>query len=116
MEFLCDKKGDFYFTEMNFRNDGNAICVTEFGVNLPYIMYLDRTGQDFSEEANPQETKKVWLYPELYSRHIFTGEGGIGEYFRNLRKTNCYTLYFKDDKRPLWKFLEYAIRKRIKLL
>ena len=116
MEFLCDKFGDFYFTEMNFRNDGNAICVTEFGVNLPYIMYLDKTGQDISKEINPKETKKIWLYPELYSRHIFTGEVGVLEYLRNLHKTNCYTLYFKDDKKPFWKFIEYAIYKRLKML
>lgn len=116
MEFLQDKNGINYFTEMNFRNDGNAICVTEFGVNLPYIMYLDKTGQDISGEISPKETKKVWLYPELYSRYIFTGEVGILEFFRNLHKTNCYTLYFKNDKKPFWKFFEYAIRKRLKLL
>lgn len=116
MEFLYDSKGESYFTEMNFRNDGNAICVTEFGVNLPYIMYLEKTGQNITEEVNPKETKKVWLYPELYFRHVFTGEIGILELFRNLRKANCYTLYFKDDKKPAWKFFEYAIRKRIKLL
>lgn len=116
MEFLYDSKGESYFTEMNFRNDGNAICVTEFGVNLPYIMYLEKTGQNITEEVNPKETKKVWLYPELYFMNVITGEIGILELFRNLCKANCYTLYFKDDKKPTWKFFEYAIRKRIKLL
>lgn len=26
-----------YFLETNFRNDGNAFCVTESGVNLPVV-------------------------------------------------------------------------------
>jgi len=37
MEFIRDKKGVDYFLEINMRNDGNAICVTGAGVNLPFI-------------------------------------------------------------------------------
>lgn len=38
VEFLRGKDGKDYFLEMNFRNDGNAICVTDAGYNLPYIL------------------------------------------------------------------------------
>ena len=51
IEFLRDKEGRDYFMEITFRNDGNAICVTEAGVNLPYIWYLSSVDKDYMEEA-----------------------------------------------------------------
>ena len=50
MEFLRDKYGNDYFMEINFRNDGNAISVTEAGVNLPYIWYAYNSSIDYNEE------------------------------------------------------------------
>ncbi len=117
MEFLCDKRGEAYFTEMNFRNDGNAICVTAFGVNLPYIMYLDRIGEKIGGETLvPYDAKAVWLCPELYFTRVLAGEVGLWEYMANLRKTTCSTICFKGDRRPFWKFLQYGIEKRLKRL
>lgn len=40
MEFLRGKDGKDYFMEINMRNDGNAICVTAAGVNLPYMVFI----------------------------------------------------------------------------
>ena len=39
MEFLRDSNGVDYYMETNFRNDGNAICVTKAGYNLPWLFY-----------------------------------------------------------------------------
>ena len=60
VEFLRDKNGQDYFMEINFRNDGNAICVTAAGVNLPYIWYLNCLGEDYTNESNKRITPKYY--------------------------------------------------------
>ena len=37
IEFIRSKNDEVYFLEINFRNDGNAYCVTAAGVNLPVM-------------------------------------------------------------------------------
>ena len=51
MEFLRGRDGRSYFLEINMRNDGNAYCVTTYGVNLPYLWYNHCVG---AESAVPQ--------------------------------------------------------------
>ena len=60
IEFLRDKQGQDYFMEINFRNDGNAICVTASGFNLPYLWYLSNTE---GAERVANEVCKLSLHP-----------------------------------------------------
>lgn len=118
IEFLHDKtSGRNYFTEMNFRNDGNAICVTKAGTNLPYIYYLSMIGGDYKNEINSSNIKKIYLVPEVYyfSRFI-AGEFGFREWATNMRKANCYTTFFKNDIKPFFWFIWLAIKKRLFIL
>lgn len=112
VEFLRDKNGNDFFTEMNFRNDGNAICVTAAGTNIPYIYYLATIGQDYKTEIKNSEVKKIYLMPEFYYfQRLLAGEISIKEWIRNARKTNCYTTYFKNDKKPFVYFLAQKIQR-----
>lgn len=114
VEFLRGKDGVSYFTEMNFRNDGNAVCQTAAGINIPYIYYLFYSGGDYKNELIESDLKTVWLMPELfYLKFLLKREFGIKEWYRNMRKANCYTTYFKDDKRPFYSFLLYLIKHSI---
>ena len=107
VEFLKDKNdGKSYFTEMNFRNDGNAVCVTFAGTNLPYILYLSMIGEDFIQELKNSSVKRIYLMPEFYYfQCLLAREFGLGEWRRNMKLTNCYTTYFKNDKKPFKYFL-----------
>lgn len=112
VEFLRDKNGNDFFTEMNFRNDGNAICVTAAGTNIPYIYYLATIGQDYKTEIKNSEVKKIYLMPEFYYfQRLLAGEISIKEWIRNVRKTNCYTTYFKNDKKPFVYFLAQKVHR-----
>ena len=51
--------------EINFRNDGNAICVTAAGFNLPYIWYLYNTGGNYREEIEASKVKPTYVMPEF---------------------------------------------------
>lgn len=108
VEYLRDKNGVDYFMEMNFRNDGNSICVTDSGTNLPYLWYLYYSGGDYKEELNQSTIRKIYWQPEFwYFSYIFSGEISWKEWYRNLRRTNSYSNYFKNDKRP-WRWFLYV--------
>lgn len=107
VEFLRDKYDKKnYFTEMNFRNDGNAICVTKAGMNIPYIIYLYYTNGNYLEEINNSCIRQIYLLPEFYYfKRMLAGEFGFKEWLKNVRKADVCTTYFKNDKKPFWWFL-----------
>lgn len=114
IEFLKDKSGEIYFTEMNFRNDGNAICVAKSGTNIHYILYLYFTGGDYLNEINQSKVERVYLVPEIYYfTCMLKHEFSFKEWCRNMRKANCYTTWFRNDPLPFFFFLYWAITKRL---
>lgn len=99
VEFLRDKNGKDYFTEMNFRNDGNAYCQTCAGMNVPYIMYLYYSGGDYKTELEKSEIHSIYMVPEFeYLQFKLKGEFGWKEWFQNMKKANCYNTFFRNDK------------------
>ena len=115
IEFLKDKNdGKFYFTEMNFRNDGNAYCVTASGTNIPYILFLAMTGGNYMREIEKSTVKTTYLCPEVYYfTCLLKREFGGAEWLRNMKKTTCYTTLHKNDIMPFLWFIWLAIKKRI---
>lgn len=71
MEFLRDELGNDFFMEINFRNDGNGICVTNAGVNLPYIWYLAGAGKEYHSEI-VQPLHDEYVMPE-FNQYILLG-------------------------------------------
>ena len=114
IEFLKDKSGVSYFTEMNFRNDGNAICVSKSGTNIHFILYLYQTGGDYLKEIEESKVERVYLMPEIYYfTCLLRGEFGLIEWYRNMRRANCYTTWFRSDPKPFFYFLYWAVTKRL---
>lgn len=111
MEFLRDKNGKDYFMEINFRNDGNAICTTAAGVSLPYVWYLSCIGQDYSVETN-KPIKPIYVMPDMAElKLLFTGKISIFEYLNDLRKTNRFMEFDLRDIRPFGTLLRNAIKR-----
>ena len=46
VEFLVDKSGEWYFTEINFRHDGHDYLITGAGINLPWLYCCAVTGEN----------------------------------------------------------------------
>ena len=113
LEFLRDKNGQDYFMEINFRNDGNAICVTAAGMSLPYIWYLDCLGNDYSNEAN-KEIKSVYVMPDMAElKLLVTRQISLREYISDFKKTNRFMEYDKRDSKPFWKLVIFHICSRL---
>ena len=103
VEFLRGKDGKDYFLEMNFRNDGNAICVTDAGFNLPYVWYLFETGKDYKKELVSSVFKPVEFCPDvIYYYHMMDGELSFREWYRTTKRSNSFTMYYKGDNRQFW--------------
>ena len=112
IEFLRDKTGKDYFMEINFRNDGNSICVTESGVNLPYIWYLYCCGENYKDECNHPITPKYVMPDSAELRLLLTKQINIFQYLSDLFKTDHFMEFDWKDLRP---FLE-MIRMKSKYL
>lgn len=107
LEFLRDKNGKDYFMEINFRNDGNAICVTAAGMSLPYIWYMDCLGADYSQEKN-KRIESVYVMPDMAElKLLVTRQISLKEYISDFKKTGRFMEYDKKDKRPFWKLVKY---------
>lgn len=109
LEFLRDKDGNDYFMEINFRNDGNAICVTAAGMSLPYIWYLDCIGKDYSQEKG-NRIKPVYVMPDMAElKLLVTKQISLKDYISDFRKTDRFMEYDKKDSIPFWKLIKYHL-------
>lgn len=55
LEFLVDKKGEWFFTEVNFRHDGHDYLITNAGINLPWLYCCAVTGEDVDLRPKPKK-------------------------------------------------------------
>lgn len=110
MEFLRDKQGKDYFMEINFRNDGNGICVTTAGVNLPYIWYLNCIGKDYIAEANKQIMPKYVMPDSAEIRLLVTKQINLFQYLGDLLKTDRFMEFDRKDQKPFWKLMQMKVK------
>ena len=110
LEFLRDKDGTDFFMEINFRNDGNAICVTAAGVNLPYIWYLSCIGKDYSAEVNKQIIPKYIMPDSAEIRLLVTRQISVFQYLSDLIKTDRFMEFDRKDMKPFWRMLKFKYK------
>lgn len=116
MEFIRGQDDKDYFLEMNFRNDGNAICVTDAGYNLPYIWYLYAIGGDYKYEISNSNYKPVFFCPEFfYFKDYVYGEISFLTWLKGMVKANSYTDYWKGDNHLYWLKMAYFILSQLKV-
>ena len=112
MEYLRDKKGNDYFMEINMRNDGNGICVTGAGVNLPYIWYQYCVGGDYKKEVS-NVIKDIFVMPEFDDfMLLLKRKVSLFTWLKDYKRTTTFMEYCDKDPQP------YYVRKKqfIKLL
>ncbi len=95
--------------EINYRNDGNAICTTGAGVSLPYVWYLYNIDGNYKEEAG-HTVKEIYVMPEFNDfKMMLSGEVGPLHWIRDVMKTDCFMEYSKNDKKPFWHYIKYRL-------
>ena len=116
IEFLRGVDGKDYFMEMNFRNDGNAICVTKAGINLPYLWYMANVGLDYKSELNSSEVNSIYVMPEFddFRCFVLTKKISLKEWYSDIKRSGAFMEYDKTDTSPFWHGLRDMIISKIK--
>lgn len=106
LEFIRDKNNTDYFMEINFRNDGNSICVTAAGMNLPYIWYLYNSGQAIQKELCYDSMKEVLVMPEFndVGNAIHHRISWI-QWLKDVKHTDRFMEFSKNDQKPFWMYI-----------
>lgn len=106
LEFLRDKDGNDYFMEINFRNDGNSICVTASGINLPYIWYLYNSGLSIDSELIYDSMREVLVMPEFNDiGNVIHRRIGLMTWLKDIKKTDRFMEFSKYDQKPFWMYI-----------
>lgn len=106
LEFIRDKNGIDYFMEINFRNDGNSICVTASGMNLPYIWYLSCSGQSYDAELCYDSMKEVLVMPEFQDvGNAVHHRISWFKWFKDVIHTDRFMDFSIQDQKPFWMYI-----------
>lgn len=117
MEFLRGKDGKDYFMEINMRNDGNSICVTAAGINLPYIWYCYSSGlEEWTKEATNIILETI-VMPEFDDFiNVIKRKISLLQWIRDIRQTNCFMEYDPTDLKPFFVGLNQQVSNYLKLI
>ena len=100
MEFIRGKDGKDYFLEINFRNDGNSISVTEAGVNLSYIWFAHCRNLDWQGKKR-YDLREIYVMPEYTEVGLwYIGEISFTRMIREFRKADVFMDFSNDDPKP----------------
>ena len=104
IEFIRSKDDKVYFLEINFRNDGNAWCVTAAGVNLPVIWVKANSGVDYKDEIH--EVKNITVMPEFQDlKLVLQRKVGLGQWLKDWRRTDAFLDWNRNDMKPFFRFI-----------
>ena len=101
IEFIRDTEGKDFFMEINFRNDGNAICVTEAGTNLPFLWYQLCLNKIDSLFSIPPIDRELFVIPEYTEINLwYEGKISLIRMIREFRQADCGMEYDPNDPAP----------------
>lgn len=111
IEFIRDKNGNDYFMEINLRNDGNAICVTSSGVNLPYLWHGSQYTEIIDDNISVNTYKRT--LPEFDDFFLFRQHKiSFMQWLKSIKEADSYMEFDKHDIRPfLYRILQLVISK-----
>lgn len=112
VEFMHNKKdGLIYFTEVNFRNDGENAFIVHGGVNLPFLHFQDLLNQPKKHFLPTTESKK-YIWEGIHFSNLIKKGISFREWLSDLKGIDGFLYYFKDDKAPFfYQFANKILRK-----
>ena len=97
----CKDDNKFYFTVINLRNDGAEALVTKYGANLPLNHVENLLGLPLTEQKVFHPGYYIWDMHHFLS--LIHRDISIITWIKEIKKSNGFMLYFKEDKKPFFK-------------
>lgn len=97
----CKTDGKLYFTEINLRNDGAEALVTKYGANLPLNHVEDMMGLPLTTQNEYYPGYYIWDMHHFLS--LIHRDIDVLTWIREIKKSNGFMLYFKEDTKPFYK-------------
>lgn len=106
VEFMHNKNdGKIYFTEINFRNDGENAFIVHNGVNLPFLHYQDLC--DLPKKSYiPSRKSRKYIWEGIHFNALIYRQISFWEWLKDLVGVQGFLYYFKDDPKPF--FIQFA--------
>ena len=109
IEFMRGRDNQIWFLEINFRNDGNAWCVTKAGINLPAIWAKSCLGLPYRDDI--KEPKRILMMPEFNDfKLVLQRKVGLWQWLKDWKRTDYFMEWDKNDKKPFWSYLYYKVK------
>lgn len=109
-EIMRGSDDKIWFLEINFRNDGNAWCVTKSGINLPVIWVKSCLDESYEEEI--RVPNKILMMPELQDfKLVLQRRLSFVQWLKDWKRTDYFMEYDKKDKKPFF----YAVLNKLHL-
>lgn len=115
VEFMHNKKdGLIYFTEVNFRNDGENAFIVHEGVNLPFLHFQDLLNQP-KKLFTPTTKSKKYIWEGVHFSNLIKRGISFREWLSDLKGVDGFLYYFKDDKAPFFYQFANKLLQRLRL-
>ena len=106
VEFIYDGT-DFYFIEVNLRNDATCYSICSAGINLPNIYVRLLTGRFLEMNPNLAEINSMAEFNDF--TFVLHGQISVFKWLHQLRCCKCKFYYDKNDRALFWSALKYWI-------
>ncbi len=112
-----EKKGKYYFIEINLRNDATCYSIAKAGVNLPYIYWAICNNQNYQKELTHkiEEITSMVEYSDILN--IIYRKVSVWQWLKDWKTSKCKYIYDPKDLKPLfmcwWLFVSHLVKKII---
>lgn len=106
---MIQSNGNYYFIEVNLRNDATCYAISKAGVNLPLAYIKSSIGDNINNLIN-HPIDEIYSMVELKDmKFVLKGKVAPHKWISQMRKSLCKYYYSYDDPKPL----KYAIQEII---
>lgn len=116
VEFLIDQDGQYYFTEINFRNSTWSYASTVLGMNLPAIWadsMLKGKVEDGLVRDIPDDTNAVVEIPDFKYR-VSNEKMSVWKWLKSVKQAKCRYMMGRKDAWPMLYFILCRVFKPIR--
>ena len=108
----CIDDNQFYFTEINLRNDGAEAFVTKYGANLPLNHVEDMLGLDITKPTKYHPGYYIWDMHHLKSLLHF--DISPLQWAKEIVKSKGFLMFSAEDPKPFFTQYAYLFLKMLK--